>query len=267
LTQVKKRGKEGDRGTRTDYGTIGKLASNVATFAYDYDDNKNKTKETISGVMADYGFNSTTPAGYDAEDRLIDWARDDGNMTQAWHDETRSLSAAGDWRVFIQNATTQSRTHNAVHELTDVDQTSLAYDARGNLTTNANGQVYTWDFDNRMTSADTSVSDPTFKYDALGRRVSKTVGATTTVYAYDGQQVVAEYTNDAAPASPARQFVYAEYIDEPVVMVVGATKYYYHQNNLYSVAALTDSDGDVVERYAYTAYGAPTCHRNLKNGG
>ena len=35
------------------------------------------------------------------------------------------------------------------------------------------------------------------------------------------------------------------------------TKYYYHQNNLYSVGALTDSSGAVVERYAYSAYGTP----------
>jgi RHS repeat-associated protein len=38
------------------------------------------------------------------------------------------------------------------------------------------------------------------------------------------------------------------------------TKYYYHANNLYSVAALTDQAGAVVERYSYTAYGKPTFH-------
>ncbi|MDZ7617057.1 MAG: RHS repeat-associated core domain-containing protein, partial [Patescibacteria group bacterium] len=30
-----------------------------------------------------------------------------------------------------------------------------------------------------------------------------------------------------------------------------------HQNSLYSVAALTDVSGTVVERYAYSAYGKP----------
>jgi len=72
---------------------------------------------------------------------------------------------------------------------------------------------------------------------------------------------LAEYAADAAPGSAERKFVYAEYIDEPVMMLAtsGATTtpYYYHQNSLYSVAALTDASGTVVERYAYSAYGKP----------
>ena len=118
------------------------------------------------------------------------------------------------------------------------------------------------------------------RYDALGRRVSKTVpdgeGSATTVfvgtiqaleYSPHAMQVVTEYAADAVPASPERKFVYAEYIDEPVMMVdetaLGSTgagteePYYYHQNSLYSVAAVTDATGTVVERYAYSAYGKP----------
>jgi len=44
-----------------------------------------------------------------------------------------------------------------------------------------------------------------------------------------------------------------------VMMVSGAgTKHYFHQNHLYSVAAMTDSTGAVVERYRYDAYGKRT---------
>jgi len=53
--------------------------------------------------------------------------------------------------------------------------------------------------------------------------------------------------------------VYASYVDEPVMMVSGAgTKHYFHQNHLYSVAAMTNSVGAVVERYRYDAYGKRT---------
>jgi len=53
--------------------------------------------------------------------------------------------------------------------------------------------------------------------------------------------------------------VYASYVDEPVMMVSGAgTKHYFHQNHLYSVAAMTSSTGAVVERYRYDAYGKRT---------
>jgi len=48
-------------------------------------------------------------------------------------------------------------------------------------------------------------------------------------------------------------------VDEPVMMVSGAgTKHYFHLNHLYSVAAMTNSVGAVVERYRYDAYGKRT---------
>jgi meiotically up-regulated gene 157 (Mug157) protein len=35
----------------------------------------------------------------------------------------------------------------------------------------------------------------------------------------------------------------------------GTSDYYYAHDHLYSTAALTDSAGDVIERYEYDAYG------------
>jgi RHS repeat-associated protein len=45
------------------------------------------------------------------------------------------------------------------------------------------------------------------------------------------------------------------YIDEPFMYVVGSTKYYVHQNHLFSVSAVTDAAGATRERYSYTGYG------------
>jgi len=61
------------------------------------------------------------------------------------------------------------------------------------------------------------------------------------------------------PILAKRRYVYASYVDEPVMMVSGVgTKHYFHQNHLYSVAAMTSSTGAVVERYRYDAYGKRT---------
>ena len=49
--------------------------------------------------------------------------------------------------------------------------------------------------------------------------------------------------------------VLGSYVDEPLMMKAGGSKYYFATNHLYSVAALTDSTGAVVERYKYDAYG------------
>ncbi len=242
-----------------------------ASFTYTYDANKNKLTEGISAPMANFGFNSTT---YDSADRLTAWNRTDGNLDQAWN-----LSLVGNWATFTQNQLQQTRTHDAVHQLTAIDNDPIGYDANGNLTSKEVGGGTThfyWDFDNRLNNCEPPDGQIiTYAFDALGRRVSKTVpdgegGSVTTVfvgsiqaleYSPHAMQVVAEYAADAAPASPERKFVYAEYIDEPVMMLATSstttTSYYYHQNSLYSVAALTDAAGTVVERYAYSAYGKP----------
>ena len=233
-----------------------------ASFTYTYDANKNKLTEGISAPMANYGFNSTT---YDPTDRLTAWNRTDGNLDQAW-----DLSLVGDWATFTENQLQQTRSHSSVHEIAAIDASPIAHDATGNLTRNAGDTLdrYTWDFDNRLASADVDqdgTAECGYQYDALGRRVSKTVpdgeGSATTVFVYDGQQVVVEYAADTMPASPERKFVYAKYIDEPVMMLstsgAATTPYYYHQNSLYSVAAMSDASGTVVERYAYSAYGKP----------
>jgi RHS repeat-associated protein len=64
-----------------------------------------------------------------------------------------------------------------------------------------------------------------------------------------------------APSSPLYRYVYASYIDEPVVRKgagTGGTIHYFHRNQQYSITAVTTSAGAVAERYAYSAYGEPT---------
>ena len=137
----------------------------------------------------------------------------------------------------------------------------------------------TWDFDNRLKEQSSSVigSFHTATYDALGRRVSRNTGVTipsegyasgNVVYVSNGAREIAKYKQGDAASIPAQKFLYGSYVDEPVVMInltaginapVAGTEtlYYYHQNNLSSTAAMTDSTGTVVERYYYTAYGFP----------
>lgn len=75
---------------------------------------------------------------------------------------------------------------------------TLAYDDNGNLSVDTYGRQYTYDCENQLVSVtlaeDTEI---TYKYDAFGRRVEKTVDdgetETTTKFIYDGFEVVAEY--------------------------------------------------------------------------
>ena len=138
---------------------------------------------------------------------------------------------------------------------------------KGNLTVNSsNAQSYVWDFDNRHAIGCDRQRTAAYTYDALGRRVSKLVNSgtsnMTTLYVPDRAQELAEYNTSGGTLPLANKYVYGDYIDEPVMMVnVSAgneADYYFHQNNLYSVAVLTSQAGVVQEYYAYTAYGSPT---------
>ena len=66
----------------------------------------------------------------------------------------------------------------------------------------------------------------------------------------------------AQPTDTQRQYAPGSYIDEVLayMQTVGGNtqRFYPHANHLYSVAALTDSTGAVVERYSYNAYGKQT---------
>ncbi len=231
-----------------------------------------KTSETVTGAMSGYGFSVPTN-GYDDQNRLTAWNRTNGTKNQSW-----ALSAVGDWNSFVDAGVTQARTHGPAHELLTMGAATVLHDSRGNMTQDEQAKAFTWDASNMLKQAVVPagattgvVGTHTYQYDVLGRRVRKTTGGTgasDTVFVRDGQTVVAEYTATSAAASPLRKYVNASYVDEPVLLIdrtaagsVGAgtdERFYYHRNQQYSITALTDNSGAVLERYAYTAYGEPT---------
>ncbi|MDV6034165.1 MAG: RHS repeat-associated core domain-containing protein [Phycisphaera sp. RhM] len=97
--------------------------------------------------------------------------------------------------------------------------------------------------------------DVFYEWDALGRRVARDDGTTVSTDVQNGLQTVADYTSGTATTNPTYNYVYASYIDEPVVRDgIGGLRYY-HRTQQYSINALTDSSGTIKERYAYDAYG------------
>jgi RHS repeat-associated protein len=156
------------------------------------------------------------------------------------------------------------------HELLTAGGQGVTHDTKGNMLfipasvrANSSPLVLTWDFDNRMVSADVgadSVIDVTHQYDALGRRVARTASGSTTVFVQVDQQTISDYASGAAPASSTYRYLYGSYIDEPIVRIATSNSEttWYHRNQQYSIVACTDSSGAATERYAYTAYGLPT---------
>jgi RHS repeat-associated protein len=141
--------------------------------------------------------------------------------------------------------------------------TSLAYDANGNTTTDENGNTYSWDALNRLTSivynsGPYSGTHTEFAYDGLSRRTQIVERAGTTIgsgtvnstknYLWIGSEIAEE--RDASNTVTKRFFPQGEQ--------QSGTNYYYARDHLGSVREMLNSSGTIVARYAYDAYGNTT---------
>jgi RHS repeat-associated protein len=91
-----------------------------------------------------------------------------------------------------------------------------------------------------------------FRYDALGRRIVKTIGATVQGFTYDGEDILREVRS----ASSTWIYTHGPGIDEPLARIneAGAWRYF-HADGLGSIVAITNSGGVVTETIDYDPFG------------
>lgn len=143
--------------------------------------------------------------------------------------------------------------YDAANEMLAHDGKNLTYDADGNLTSDGTN-TYTWDARNRLIGISGSSLNASFSYDALGRRISKTINGTTTQYVYDGWNIIQEITS-----AGTTNYVRTMNIDEPLTRIkADGTIRHYVRDALGSVIALTDDTGAVKTTYTYDAFGNTT---------
>jgi RHS repeat-associated protein len=234
-------------------------ATPIAGFSYNYDNEGNKSFENkLNDSTHSEGY------AYDVTYRLINYAVGTlvGSTVPVPSTQTSyNLDAVGNWISKSTDAIAQTRLYNSTNELIEIDSTVLTYDSNGNVL-NDGSFTYTYDEENRLTQVERNSDSAVvgqYQYDALSRRVSKTAdpagSPVVTRYFYDSSRTVEE--QDGSGATQAT-YVYGNYADEVLTMDRSGSSYYYHQNVLWSVEAVTDSTGTPVERYAYDAYGAVT---------
>lgn len=100
-----------------------------------------------------------------------------------------------------------------------------------------------------------------YRYDATGRRIAKTVdvngiagGPTLTRFFFDGRREIEE-----RPVAETTQatYVYGNSIDEVLMMRRGGD-FYFNQDDLFNVMAVSNAGGIAVERYEYGDFGKPS---------
>jgi RHS repeat-associated protein len=94
-----------------------------------------------------------------------------------------------------------------------------------------------------------------FKYDPFGRRIYKSSSSGTSVYAYDGDNLVEETNSSGAVVARYSQ---TQNVDEPLAMLRSGATSYYHADGLGSVTSLSSSAGSIANTYTYDSYGKLT---------
>lgn len=217
------------------------LASDGTAETYTYDTYGNRRSKTKAGVTAAYLYDAAQQlteihSGSDAGPLVGAAVHDaDGHMTKLCEVSTGGTvtNPAGDCTASGTGSTTLALVWNALDQLNTATRTGAGAIAES------------------------------YVYDDSGRRISKTSGATTTSYLYDGDDIHAEW-NGGISGMPAAAYVQGPGIDNPLLRLTGttnspaATEAAYLQDGLGSVVGLANTFGTLTANQKFDAWGNKT---------
>jgi len=255
------------------YDADSRLASQTApngvnsTFSYDLAGQLLGISHEVGGnVIAGVGY------GYNSVGNRTSELREDGNQRTFSYDpldrllssvnsilpannETFSYDAVGNWTI-------NGRVHNALNQLTEDSDYRYTYDAEGSMiqkiskTNSSDIITYAYDVENHLVSVTPSLPHPLtseYAYDALGRRIAKRVNGMETHYLLDGANVRLEFDGSGSLIGANTHAGLDNLLVRDDYSI--SSSYYLQQDGLGSTIALSDSSGNVVERYRYSSFG------------
>ena len=215
-----------------------------ASFAYD--SSGRQTQAVLpNGVTVAYG--------YDVGPRInqLTWSGSQGqigNLGYVYDADGRVIQKTGSFAQVVLPQTISGNSFNAANQMVSFNGMPLTYDADGNLI-NDGTNTYSWNERNRLVGISGSPNGPaSFAYDPFGRRVSKTVGGTTTQFQYDGHEVVQEIQPAVGNVLTNMGFSRTDLAGNMTFL----------GDLLGSTIALTDDSGAVDTQYSYEPFGAAT---------
>ena len=219
--------------------------STIDGATYTVDNAGNRTAKTDQRVAV------TANYGYDNIYQLLS-ATQGANTTESYtYDPVGNrLSSLG----------VASYTNNTSNELTATSLATYGYDLNGNATTKNDSTgitTYGWDYENRLTSVTLPASGGTvsFAYDPFGRRIKKVSASATSVFAYDGDNLIEETSASGAVVTRYSQGLN---IDEPLAMLRSGATSFYNADGLGSVTSLANTSGSLAQTYTFDSFGKLT---------
>jgi len=226
--------------------TVSQQERNLFRRRYAYDANGN-----LAGI--DDSRKGNRSYHYDPLDRLINVR---GSTPESFaHDPAGNLLGQGD-------QPTANLANVKGNRLLMQGDRHYDYDAYGNLTRERRGTgqklvtEYRYDCQQRLIGASLpGGSVASYKYDAFGRRIEKTVDGSTTEFLWQGERLIAESADKRY-----RTYIYEPGSFRPLAMLDGegplkATPFYYQLDHLGTPQELTDYSGEIMWSAKYRAYG------------
>jgi len=143
-------------------------------------------------------------------------------------------------------------TYGPDNRLASVNGESVGYDQNGNMVA-AGDTTYQYDFENRLKTIVCPGNTWEYDYDGKGRRIGLTHNGSERHFLLDPRgmtNVLAEYDGDNDLTA---YYIYG--LGLLCKIDAAGDPYYYHYNFTGHTVAMTDANGDIVNRYAYTPFG------------
>jgi RHS repeat-associated protein len=212
------------------------------TYVYDNAGNRTQITDTQAGGT------QITNFAYDALNRLTAATYPNGDMLSYGYD------AVGNRTSQTTNGMMVTNTFDLANRMTASGSDTYTFDANGNQTGQTVGGVMTsfsYDALDRLTAIG-GPTPATYVYNGLNLRVSKTVGMTTTRFAWDLAMSTPVLLSDGA----STEYIYGHELIGQVVTSGGmGTATYAHADVLGSVRLVTDGTGTEAGTAQYDAFG------------
>ena len=228
-----------------------------------YDQDYRLRSQTVGSVFAQtYGYDlvnnittitdSLTPANdqlfsYDSLDRLETAQGNYGNLSYVYDpvgNRTSETNPAGT-NTYSYNANSQQ-----LDSITGNTNSTLSYDANGNLTTQ-DSTTYTYSDLNRLAQATANGQTTDYLYNGRGERTVKTDPSNTTLYHYDQSGLLLSETDEQG--NSIRDYVYLN--GQRLAILDDTGTYYIHSNHLDTPQVITDQNQTIVWQATYTPFG------------
>lgn len=225
------------------------------TFTYDKEMNKTAINRLNNPALSEQ-------FSYDNGYRLTNYKR--GPIGSPVIQNSYTYDAVGNRTLANLNGTNTNYSINNLNQITAASggqNIPFTYDGRGNLT--YDGTFYKiYDSENRLLKDSSSPANViTYNYDPFNRRVAKSINGSSLKYTYSG---IAQIEERDGSNNLLSRTVFTNFLS-PVMNEKNGSRYYYHQNELNSVEAITNNSGRLLERYQYDVYGKPSRYDSLGN--